>query len=397
MATTTARKGRVPLWVAAVLPIALIAALVALFLAFNPIGNLRAVPPVEALAFERTVLEEGLIELHVRNDGPDPVTVAQVLVNDSYRSFTVSDGELGRLESAVLRVPYPWDDGLPLNIGIVTATGVVIEHEIEAAALTPEVNGSTLAVYALLGVYIGIVPVSVGLLWFGALRRAPRGWQAFVIAFTVGLLLFLLLDTIAEGLELASATAGALDGLGLFVMGALVAVGALTAAGSTVEQRSRAGRSGLVGGGLLLAYLIAAGIGLHNLGEGLAVGAALATGEVALGTFLVLGFAIHNTTEGLAIVAPMGASERRPALRHFVWLGVVAGAPAIVGAWAGGLAFSPAWAAFAFGVAAGAIAQVVWQIGRGPLARDGSRETGAWVLGLVGGYLFMYLTGLLTA
>jgi zinc transporter ZupT len=147
---------------------------------------------------------------------------------------------------------------------------------------------------------------------------------------------------------------------------------------------------------LSLAYLIAAGIGLHNMGEGLAVGAALATGEVALGTFLVVGFALHNTTEGLAIASPLGSTGERPPLWHLVALGAVAGAPAILGAWAGGFAFSPAWAALAFGVAAGAIAQVVWQIGRGMLG-DRGMAGGAASAGLVVGFAFMYATGLLTA
>jgi zinc transporter ZupT len=147
---------------------------------------------------------------------------------------------------------------------------------------------------------------------------------------------------------------------------------------------------------LELAYLIAAGIGLHNLGEGLAVGSALAAGEVALGTFLVLGFAIHNTTEGLAIVAPLGAAGDRPALMHFVLLGVLAGAPTILGAWFGGFAFSPAWASVAFGIAAGAIAQVIWAIGR-TMTKDGALSSGPGAAGLLLGLLFMYATGLFTA
>jgi zinc transporter, ZIP family len=126
------------------------------------------------------------------------------------------------------------------------------------------------------------------------------------------------------------------------------------------------------------------------------VGAALAGDEIALGTLLILGFAIHNTTEGLAIVAPLGSEDRRPSLWHFAALGAVAGAPTIIGAWAGGFAFAPAWAALAFGVAAGAIAQVVWQIVRG-MSREHGLASGLGALGLMTGLLFMYITGLLTA
>jgi ZIP family zinc transporter len=382
------------------LPVLAIAALIAIFLVLNPIGSLREVPAVEAVAIERTVFDPDEIRLELRNDGPDPVTIAQVLVNDAYTSFEIGDQELDRLESSTIRISYPWEEELPVAIAMVTSSGVTIEHEVEAAALTPEPDGSTITIYALLGIYIGVIPVAIGLFWYPALRRASKRWIGFFLAFTVGLLGFLLIDTVAEGFELAGETPAALDGLSLFALGAVGAVAGLTAferflgrqrGGQSAEQ---SGASPI--GGLALAYLIAAGIGLHNLGEGLAVGAALAGGEIALGTFLILGFAIHNTTEGLAIVAPLGSEARRPSLWHFVALGAVAGAPTIVGAWVGGFAFAAAWAALAFGVAAGAIAQVVWQIARG-MSRDHGLTSGLGALGLMAGLLFMYVTGLLTA
>src|ERR671914_22671 len=401
MATATANspRGRIR-WLGWLLPIVAIVALIALFLVLNPIGSLREVPPVEAVAVERTVLTENEITLQLRNDGPDPVTIAQVLVNEAYSQFEINDPTLGRLETATLRIPYPWEEGLPLGIAMVTSTGVTIEHEIEAAALTPQVDGSTIAIYALLGLYIGVIPVAFGLFWYPALRRVSKRWIGFFLAFTVGLLGFLLIDTVAEGLELAGETSAALDGLSLFALGAIGAVAGLAAFERFLDDRraeqavEQTGASSM--GGLFLAYLIATGIGLHNLGEGLAVGAALAGGEIALGTFLILGFAIHNTTEGLAIVAPLGSEDRRPSLWHFAALGAVAGAPTVIGAWGGGFAFAPAWAALAFGIAAGAIAQVVLQIVRG-MSREHGLASGLGALGLMAGLLFMYITGLLTA
>lgn len=378
-----------PNWVAAAAPLALIAGLLGLFLAFNPIAGLRPVPPVEALAIERTVIDPGEVSLSVRNDGPDPVTVAQVLVNDAYWAFSIGDPTLGRLESTDIEIFYPWEEGLPLNIALVTSTGVTVEHEIEAAALTPEADAKTFGIYTLLGVYIGVIPVAVGLLWFGALRRANPKWIAFFLALTVGLLMFLLVDTVEEGLEIATGV-GALNGVGLFAVGALGAVAGLFFLEGSI------GRARETIKGLFLAYLVAAGIGLHNLGEGLAVGSALAVGEIALGTFLVVGFALHNTTEGLAIVAPLGGEARRPSLWHFVALGALAGAPTIAGAWLGGFAFSPGYASLAFGVAAGAIAQVVWTIGRS-MGRERGLTSGVGALGFVAGLTVMYVTGLLTA
>jgi zinc transporter, ZIP family len=239
--------------------------------------------------------------------------------------------------------------------------------------------------------------VVIGLLWFPSLRRASRPWLDFFLALTLGLLAFLLLDTVAEGLELAGETAAVLDGLGLFALGVIAAVLALTSLQEFLERRRARQDAGAERGApLTLAYLIAAGIGLHNLGEGLAVGAALSTGELALGTFLVIGFALHNTTEGLAIVAPLGAADVRPSLWHFAFLGAVAGVPTILGAWIGGFAFAPAWAALAFGIAAGAIAQVIWQITG---SMDGGRRVikGLGALGFVAGFVIMYVTGLLVA
>jgi zinc transporter ZupT len=268
---------------------------------------------------------------------------------------------------------------------------LTIEHEIEAAAETPQPDGSVLLIYALLGVYIGVIPVAVGLLWFPALRRASTGWLGFFLAFTAGLLAFLLVDTIEEGIELASTTGAALNGVALFAVGALVAVVGLLALEGSLRKRRSGGITGLP-----LAYFVAAGIGLHNLGEGLAVGAALSVGEFALGTFLIIGFALHNTTEGLAIVAPLGSETSRPPLWHFAALGAVAGVPTILGAISGGFAFAPALGAVAFGVAAGAIAQVVWAILKGlPAAARLSSFIGA--AGFAVGLLVMYGTGLLTA
>jgi zinc transporter, ZIP family len=390
MATATARS-RIPGWLGALGPLVLVALLAVGFIALDPIGELREVPAVEEVVVERTVFEDGRIELSIRNDGPDPVTIAQVLVDEAYRNFTIEDATLDRLGTTTIAMDYPWDEGQPISFTLITSTGVTVEHEVDVAAATPEADASTLGIYALLGLYIGLIPVLVGLLWFPALRRASRRWLGFFLAFTIGLLAFLLVDTIAEGFELAAETAGSLGGISLFAIGAIGTVLVLLALQSVLEKRSSGGRAAALG----LAYLVAAGIGLHNMGEGLAVGAALAAGEIGLGTSLVLGFALHNTTEGLAIVAPLGAEKERPALWHFALLGAVAGLPTVLGAWAGGFAFSPAWATLAFGVAAGAIAQVVWAIGRSMMGDRASGLTSPLgAAGLLAGLLVMYVTGL---
>lgn len=368
-------------------------ALVGAFKIFDEFVSLRASAPIEEVAIERVILEPDRVEMKIRNDGPDPVRIAQVLINDAYWAFTIGDTDLGRLEATTIEADYPWEDGLPLNLTLVTSTGVTIAHEIDAASETPATDAGTFVTYALLGLYIGVLPVALGLFAFPFLRRISRKWLGFFLALTVGLLAFLLVDTLGEGLELAGEAGAALDGTGLFAIGALLSIGALMMLEGWLAGK-RSGGEGV--SGLALAYLIATGIGLHNFGEGLAVGAALAAGEVALGVFLVFGFALHNTTEGLAIVSPLGRSERRPPLTQFALLGLVAGAPTILGAWLGGFAFAPAWGALAFGAAAGAIAQVIWTVVRSMKGEAAISQT-VPAAGFAVGLLVMYATGLLIA
>ena len=148
-----------------------------------------------------------------------------------------------------------------------------------------------------------------------------------------------------------------------------------------------------------MAYRIALGIGLHNLGEGLAIGAAFASGSAALGTFLVIGFTLHNITEGIGIAAPI--ARERPRLWHFVGLAALAGLPAVLGVWIGGFAYNNLAAALFLALGAGAIAQVVYEVGR-LIARQ-SREDGSPALsgatfgGLAAGIAIMYATALLVA
>jgi ZIP family zinc transporter len=245
---------------------------------------------------------------------------------------------------------------------------------------------------ALLGIYVGVIPVSLGMLWLPFMRRIGAEWVRILIAFTVGLLAFLAVDAGLEGLDIAAAAPTAFGGAALVFLGAFAAYLALTGVEAWLTVRSE--RARLTGGpGAYLALMVAIGIGLHNLGEGLAIGSAYATGALALGAFLVVGFAIHNTTEGLAIVAPLSDGGAR--VGRLAGLGLLAGAPAIVGAWVGAAAFNPSLAAFLFGVGVGAIAQVIGQLV--PAMRDASGRAlhpGA-VGGLLAGVAALYLTGLL--
>ncbi|HWH15003.1 MAG TPA: hypothetical protein VNT51_09665, partial [Miltoncostaeaceae bacterium] len=292
-----ARGRSLPAWVLGLGPLLLVAVLVAAFLASGGPALERNGVPIEEVSVERTVLRPGQIELHLRNDGPDAVSLAQVIVNDAYiPGAGPLPVELGRLDGVTLRVPYDWIEGEAYEVGVLTSTGGVVDAPIAVAAETPAGDASFLGLLALVGIYVGVIPVSVGMLWLPFARRVQPALLRFLLALTVGLLVFLGADAFVEGIEVGGQGAQSFGGPALVIIGAVVAFIVLSAIDAAMRSRQR-GASGF-----RLSLLIAIGIGLHNLGEGLAIGSAYAIGELALGAFLVIGFALHNTTEGLATV-----------------------------------------------------------------------------------------------
>lgn len=397
-ADRTERKGP-PGWLAGLAPLLLLGAAIVAFVALGAPGLERIGVPQEELAVERTELRPGEIELRVRNDGADPVAVRQVLVNDSFTTFSQSHEELGRLRAETLTIGYPWIEGQNYDVALITATGATVEHQIEAATETPTADVGFYGLMGLIGLYVGVIPVAIGMLWLPWVRRVDARWMQFLLALTLGLLLFLAIDATLEGLEFAAAGAQALGGPALVVLGAVVAYLALAGLDARLRgRREDAIRAGRPVGGFQLAMLIALGIGMHNLGEGLAIGSAYAIGSLALGASLIVGFALHNTTEGLAIVAPIAReSSGRTRLGRLVLLGLVAGAPAIAGAWIGASAFDASLASFLFGLGAGAIAQVMVQIAPSIKDAEGRTLHPVAVGGLLTGLAVMYATGLLVS
>ncbi len=387
--TDAGRSGGLPTWLKGVLPLVGVAVLLALFLRSDPTAMLsEAFPPVEELTVERVTLPEpGRMVVHVVNGGPEAVTVAQVLVDDAAWAHSL-DGErtIGRLERRSIEIPYPWVAEESHEVTLLTETGVTFSAEIEVAVQTPSPDARYLGIFALLGIYVGVIPVVLGLFWLPFLREIGPRWIDFFLSFTVGLLVFLGFDALVEAVEVSEAVPGAFQGTGLVVLGFLGAVLGLSAVGGL--RRDRAGRLSP----LHLAFLVALGIGLHNFGEGLVIGTAYATGEIALGAFLVIGFLLHNTTEGLAIVSPLARS--RPGILRLAGLGALAGVPTILGAWTGGFTYSPTWTALFFAVGAGAVAQVVLELWRHFTARhEQPLSRPSIALGVLAGMLVMYVTG----
>ena len=383
------------LW--ALVPIILLVAVVSLFSArggsvLDLVGT--SPPPADAFDVRRVEFSQGEIAIRVTNPQREDLTIATVTVDDAIVPYTV-DGPatLGRLRSATIVVPYDWVEDEPVAVGITSSTGIQTSEEIAAAVTTPQPDPEGFLGYAIIGTLVGIVPVALGLLWLPSLRRARPEWLAAFMALTGGLLAFLAVEALSEALELQAALPGALGGTGLVVIGVAASYLALAFLSQRLA-RAGAARDGALGG-LALALLVAIGIGVHNMGEGLAVGTSFALGELTLGTFLIVGFMLHNVTEGLGIAAPAAEGER-PGFGRLAALVLIAGAPTIVGAWIGGYVTSDVLAVLFFAVAAGAALQVVVEVVRYVARRaPGGLTSGYAVGGFLAGLGLMYATGLL--
>ena len=387
-------KGRGPVWVLlGLLPLLGLGVLLA-GITLNGAGIGREdVPPVEDLTATRVALPtENELVVHVTNGGPDPVTIQQVTVNEALWDFEMTpDNTVPPRGSAEISIPYTWVEGEAYGIGMISSSGTTFEAEVPLAVLTPGLTGDAFWRYALIGFYVGVVPVSLGLLWYPFLRRLGSSGMNFVLALTVGLLFWLVLDTLLDAVEVAGTLPGFFSGVPMVLSVAILTLLGLLASGRLFRhgENSR----------LSTSYRIAGGIGLHNLGEGLAIGAAFALGEVALGTFLVIGFTLHNITEGIGIAAPI--LKENPSLSHFVALALLGGGPAILGTWIAGFAYSPLAAALFLAVGSGAILQVIYEVSR-LLLKDSERSkkpalSASNLGGLTAGVAIMYATALLVS
>jgi zinc transporter ZupT len=378
------------LW--ALVPVLLLALLVGLFVwtgdsLVELVG--RNPPPADEFDIRRVEFEPGEIRVRVRNPQQQELTIASVTVDDAIVPYSL-DGPrtLERLRSSTVVIPYDWVPDEPISVGVTSSTGIQTTEEIPAAVETPQPSARGFLGYGIIGFLVGVVPVALGLLWLPSLRRADARWLAAFMALTAGLLSFLAVEALSEAFAAQAALPESLGGAGLVLLG--VATSYLF---MTFLARRLGGSTGATG--LALAALVAIGIGVHNLGEGLAIGASFAIGELTLGSFLIVGFMIHNVTEGLGIAAP-AAEGKRATLAQLAALALVAGAPAMLGAWIGGYGSTDVLTVLFFAGAAGAALEVVVEVGRYVARRAPGGLTSGWAIGgFLAGVAVMYVTGLL--
>jgi zinc transporter ZupT len=371
------------------LPIILLAGVIFLFLNTGGGLDLKSPAPIESLTIERYHLERGHIELHVQNTGPAELTIAQVVINDAVMPFEVSPrASIPRLGKAIINVDYSWTKGEAYGVIVFTGNAIPFAVDIPVAFESPAPEAKTFWGFTLIGLYVGVIPIFLGIFWLPALRTLGKKWMTFLMAVTIGLLIYLGLDTLVEALDQAGIVASAYQGIGLIGIGAVGTYMLLDMIdGPKSSDRSESSQR------LAIASRIALGIGIHNLGEGLAIGAAYNIGEISLGTFLVVGFIIQNITEGLGIISPIVRDQPTPG--QLGLLGLIGGAPAIIGAWIGGFTPSPFLSVLFLAIGTGAIFQVAVEISK-LIKKDTAKQpmSGFVFSGVMTGMLMLWVTGI---
>ena len=384
------RPGLLRTGVMLALPALLLAGVIAVFLATDGAG-LRVAPaaPIETLQVEQTLLRPGEIDLMIQNTSPQDLSIAQVVINDSFWQFEVApSGAIPRLGKATIRLEYPWVGAEAYQITLISANAIAFPHVIAVATETRTADTGTLLSFTLIGLYVGLIPVLLGMLWLPVLRLFSQRWLTFFLAVTIGLLIFLGIDATSEALALAGQVGGAFQGVGIVGIGIVGTFMLLHA----ISQRQASRSADPVQKRLSLATMVAFSIGLHNLGEGLAIGASFAVGAASLGTFLVIGFIIQNITEGLAIVTPV--VNDRPSLARIAFMGAVDGGPAIAGAWLGGLTYSLPLGVLFLSIGAGAVFVVVYQLFKTTQTDARYAMPLTTFAGVTAGMLLLWVTGL---
>ena len=377
--------------ISAIAPIVLLAIVIAFLL--GPASTfLQFGVVLPEVSIEKVEFIENEIQATVRNTGPIDVSVALADVNDRIQPAAIEpDSSLKRFETALVRIPFDWNEGQPYEIGVTVDDGTRFTTQVDAAFASLEPDVDLFVFLGMIGFLIGVVPIMIGLLWYPFIKKLGKNAFNFFLAFTMGLLIFLGIDAVLEASEISERHLSSIFN-GELLIATVVILSFLSLYGIG-QKLIKTNNLSTLSKGLTISLMIAIGIGLHNLGEGLAVGAAIALGEVALSTFLIVGFATHNTTEGLAIAAPLTNSKAK--IAKMIGLGLIAGTPAIFGCWVGGFSFSPLFTLIFLAIGAGAIFQVVISIFQYMKDKSDLLSNTSLFAGVSAGLIVMYLTSVI--
>lgn len=386
------KNSRVKLVASGLVPFALLIAMIAYI--FGPGSNLIEFGvPLPEITIEKIDFKDAEIHVMVRNTGPIPLEVVMADVNDRIQPAAIEpDRFLNRFETALVRIPYEWNVSEPYKIGLTTNDGIRFEKEVISAAPALEPDLDFTIFLGIIGMYVGVVPVMIGLLWMPFIKKINQNKFYFFMSLTCGLLLFLGIDALVESFGISNEHLSSSFNAPLLISTTTI----LSFLGLYYTSEKLTSKTGLlkISKPVAIGLMISIGIGLHNFGEGLAIGASIGLGSIAFSTFLIVGFALHNTTEGLAIAAPL--SKEKTILRKLILFGLIAGVPAIFGSWVGGFAFSPFSAVIFLSIGAGAIFQVIVVILKWiRLERENILTSGPVISGFAVGMLIMYFTSIL--
>src|ERR671919_654193 len=250
--------------VAAFIPLVVLAIMI--FLLFSPIFQsfINSGIPLPEVAIEKIEFREDPSQIiaFIRNVGPTEITIAQADVNDRIHAAAIEPSKtVSRLSDAKVIIPFFWNPAEPYEVGITTDDGTRFSKTVEAAALAPNPDSQQIIFFAVIGIYVGIIPVMIGLLWYPFIRSMSRNKYNFFLSLTAGLLVFLGIDALIESNEIST------DIVSPIFNGQMLIVIVITISSQTRSQVSQRQMQDLVKP-LAISLMISIGIGLHNFGEG---------------------------------------------------------------------------------------------------------------------------------